>query len=116
MNKASLIAAATWFAAATAVSAQTSAPAPPSGNSGIDQARIDQGKATFAQRCSHCHGFNMVNAGTVAPDLRRFPDDRTRFFTTVKSGRNGRMPPWADILDDDQIGSLWAYVSSRRTP
>jgi len=116
MNKASLIAAAAWFAAAMTANAQTAAPAPPVQDSAIDQMQIDQGKVTFAQKCSHCHGPNMVNAGTVAPDLRRFPDDRTRFFTTVKSGRNGRMPPWADILDDDQIGSLWAYVSSRRTP
>jgi mono/diheme cytochrome c family protein len=116
MNKASLIAAATCFAAATTVNAQTTAPTPPSENSTIDQAQIDQGKVTFAQKCSHCHGPNMVNAGTIAPDLRRFPDDKARFLTTVKSGKNGRMPPWADVLDDDQIGSLWAYVSSRRNP
>jgi mono/diheme cytochrome c family protein len=35
---------------------------------------------------------------------------------TVKQGRNGRMPPWGDILNDDDISALWAYVSSRRTP
>jgi len=32
----------------------------------------------------------------------------------VKSGKNGRMPPWGDLLDDDQIGDLWAYISSQR--
>jgi mono/diheme cytochrome c family protein len=56
----------------------------------------------------------MVNPGTVTPDLRKFPDDRQRFVTTVKSGKNGRMPPWGDLLDDDQIGDLWAYISSQR--
>jgi len=116
MKKAFLIAAAACFAAAITVNAQTAAPAPPIQDSAIDQAQIDQGKVTFAQKCSHCHGPNMVSAGTIAPDLRRFPDDRARFFTTVKSGKNGRMPPWADVLDDDQIASLWAYVSSRRNP
>jgi mono/diheme cytochrome c family protein len=116
MNKACLIAAATCFAAAITANAQTAAPAPPIENSGIDQAPIDQGKMTFAQKCSHCHGPNMVTGGTIAPDLRSFPDDRARFFTTVKSGKNGRMPPWGDMLNDDQIGSLWAYVSSRRNP
>ncbi|HTO61143.1 MAG TPA: cytochrome c [Bradyrhizobium sp.] len=79
-----------------------------------DQAIIDRGKITFAQRCSHCHGPNMVNAGTVTPDLRRFPDDETRFITTVKQGKNNRMPPWGDLLSDDEIRDLWAYVSSRR--
>ncbi len=81
-----------------------------------DQVIIERGKITYAQKCSHCHGPNMVNAGTVTPDLRAFPDDKTRFFTTVKQGKNNRMPPWGDILSNDDIAELWAYVSSRRKP
>ena len=115
--KASLIAAAAYFAAAITANAQTPLPAATSEqHADADQAQIDQGKGTFAHNCSHCHGPNMVNAGTVAPDLRRFPDDKARFFTTVKLGKNGRMPPWGDLLSDDQIADLWAYVSSRRKP
>ena len=82
---------------------------------GAANSPIDRGKTTFAQKCSHCHGPNMVNSGTITPDLRRFPDDQPRFVTTVKQGKNGRMPPWGDILSDDEITALWAYVSSRRT-
>ncbi|MGC1662166.1 MAG: cytochrome c, partial [Bradyrhizobium sp.] len=26
------------------------------------------------------------------------------------------MPPWGDLLSDDDIANLWAYVSSRRSP
>ena len=52
----------------------------------------------------------------ITPDLRRFPDDKARFFNTVKSGKNSRMPPWGDILSDDEIAGLWAYISSRRKP
>lgn len=80
------------------------------------QAQIDYGKSTYASKCSHCHGPNMMNSGTITPDLRAFPDDRTRFVTTVKNGKNNKMPPWADILSDDEIGNLWAFVSSRRKP
>jgi mono/diheme cytochrome c family protein len=80
------------------------------------QAQIDHGKSTYAEKCSHCHGPNMMNSGTITPDLRTFPDDRTRFVTTVKNGKNNRMPPWGDILSDDDIGNLWAFVSSRRKP
>jgi cytochrome c55X len=86
------------------------------GDAGADPAQVDQGKATFASKCSHCHGPNMVNSGTITPDLRRFPDDKERFVTTVKSGKNGKMPPWGDVLNDQEIADLWAYVSSRRTP
>lgn len=99
----------------TAANAQTAAPSS-TPTAGGDQALIDQGKATYAEKCSHCHGPGMLNAGTITPDLRKFPDDKARFFTTVKSGKNGRMPPWGDLLNDDQIGALWAYVSSQRKP
>jgi mono/diheme cytochrome c family protein len=88
--------------------------APAQQSDGTAQAKVDQGKAIYAERCSHCHGPNMVNAGTITPDLRRFPDDRQRFVNTVKLGKNNRMPPWGDILSDDEIADLWAYLSSRR--
>jgi cytochrome c55X len=81
-----------------------------------DPAKVDLGKAIFAERCSHCHGPNMVNSGTITPDLRRFPDDHDRFVSTVKQGKNNRMPPWGDVLNDKDIADLWAYVSSRRNP
>ncbi|GGI18655.1 c-type cytochrome [Bradyrhizobium guangdongense] len=80
------------------------------------QAQIDHGKSTYAERCSHCHGPNMMNSGTITPDLRAFPDDKTRFVTTVKNGKNNRMPPWGDVLSDDDIANLWAFISSRRKP
>ncbi|WP_314957788.1 cytochrome c [Bradyrhizobium cosmicum] len=80
------------------------------------QAQIDHGKSTYASKCSPCHGPNLMNAGTITPDLRVIPDDKTRFVTTVKNGKNNKMPPWADILSDDEIGNLWAFISSRRKP
>jgi mono/diheme cytochrome c family protein len=80
------------------------------------QAQIDHGKSTYASKCSHCHGPNLMNSGTITPDLRAIPDDKTRFVSTVKNGKNNKMPPWGDILSDDEIGNLWAFVSSRRKP
>ncbi|MBV9563736.1 MAG: cytochrome c [Bradyrhizobium sp.] len=85
-------------------------------DAGEDEAKVAKGQTTYAERCSHCHGFNMINSGAVVPDLRRFPDDKDRFFNTVKQGKNNRMPPWSDILNDDDIGAVWAYVSSQRKP
>jgi cytochrome c55X len=78
------------------------------------QAQIDHGKSTYAEKCSHCHGPNLMNSGTITPDLRAFPDDRTRFVITVKNGKNNKMPPWGDVLSDDEITDLWAFISSRR--
>lgn len=115
-SKVSIMAAAYVAAVMMTVIAQMATQAAAQQQTAADQAQIDQGKITFAQKCSHCHGPNMVNPGTVTPDLRRFPDDRERFFITVKQGKNGRMPPWGDLLSDDQIADLWAYISSRRNP
>lgn len=109
---------AAYFAAVATIataSAQTATQVATTAEGG-DQAQIGQGKMTYAEKCSHCHGPGMMNAGTITPDLRRFPDDKARFLTTVKNGKNGKMPPWGDLLKDDQIGALWAYVSSQRKP
>jgi mono/diheme cytochrome c family protein len=105
------------FCAAVAVMALADVTVPVAAQQqGDDQAHADLGKVTYAQKCSHCHGPNMVNSGTITPDLRGFPDDRARFITTVRQGKNGKMPPWGDILNDEQLGDLWAFVSSRRNP
>jgi mono/diheme cytochrome c family protein len=108
MCAAAIFAAAAMTAAAQTTTSQEAANA--------DPALIDQGKTTYAEKCSHCHGPGMLNPGTITPDLRRFPDDKERFFAIVKEGRNNKMPPWADLLSDDQIGTLWVYISSRRKP
>jgi mono/diheme cytochrome c family protein len=77
---------------------------------------IAQGKSLYAHHCSHCHGFNMVNAGTIAFDLRQFPhDDRARFVRSVTEGKNGRMPQWGDLLKPEEIEEIWAYVKTGGT-
>jgi mono/diheme cytochrome c family protein len=108
MCAAAIFAAGAMTAAAQTTTSQEAANA--------DQALSDQGKTTYAEKCSHCHGPGLLNPGTITPDLRRFPDDKERFFAIVKEGRNNKMPPWADLLSDDQIGTLWVYISSRRKP
>jgi mono/diheme cytochrome c family protein len=86
----------------------------PAAAGAADQSAIDpveQGRTLYALHCSHCHGFNMVNPGTVAFDLRRFPqDDKARFVNSVTQGKNNRMPPWGDVLSPEQIDELWAYI------
>jgi len=113
-DKVSKRTAAAFAAVAVAAMAWMAMPATAQQQAAVsDQALIGPGKTTYAQKCSHCHGPNMVTGGTVAPDLRAFPDDNTRFTTTVKHGKNN-MPPWKDILSDQEITEVWAFVSSRR--
>ena len=78
-----------------------------------DAGKVATGKALYAHNCSHCHGFNMVSPGSVANDLRQFPhEDKARFVHSVTEGKNGRMPPWGDLLSREDIDDLWAYVKT----
>jgi len=100
------------IAARSAVGDDTPRPADATGS---DAEQVQSGKALYAQHCSHCHGFGMVNAGNVVPDLREFPmNNKQRFVDTVRHGKDNRMPPWVDVLSSEEIEALWAYIRSKR--
>jgi mono/diheme cytochrome c family protein len=72
---------------------------------------IEQGRDLYADTCAMCHGRDMVNAGGIAFDLRKFPkDDFARFRNSVLNGKNQAMPAWRDKIDDNDLAALWAYV------
>jgi mono/diheme cytochrome c family protein len=76
-----------------------------------DAEMVEKGRALYAHHCSHCHGFNMVNSGSIAYDLRQFPHgDKPSFVRSVTEGKNGRMPQWGDLLKPQEIDEIWAYV------
>lgn len=78
-----------------------------------DPKMVVEGKALYTHHCAHCHGFNMVNPGTISYDLRQFPhDQKSRFVNSVTNGKNNRMPRWADLLSPQDIDLLWAYVET----
>jgi cytochrome c55X len=84
------------------------------GTAPADAAQIERGRRVYSDRCSHCHGLNMVTAGNVTYDLREFPrNQQERFFESVTNGKSNRMPPWGDVLTQEEIGDIWAYVLSR---
>lgn len=73
------------------------------------QAAIEAGETVYNNFCQTCHGDRLVNTGQTF-DLRRLTaGDRARFENSVRNGKN-QMPPWKDVLSDEEIGQLWAYV------
>ncbi|HEU0221512.1 MAG TPA: c-type cytochrome [Paracoccaceae bacterium] len=78
-----------------------------------DEALVKRGVSVYRQFCAHCHGVNMVNAGTASFDLRKFPTDaKARFVTSVTKGK-GNMPAWGDIILPEEVEALWVYVATR---
>ena len=72
---------------------------------------VQLGASIYARNCSACHGARMLDP-QGAFDLRKFPhDERERFMTSVKRGKN-QMPPWGDLLKPEELEALWAYVIS----
>jgi mono/diheme cytochrome c family protein len=74
---------------------------------------VEQGRDLYGDICATCHGRDMVNAGTISFDLRKFPkDDFARFRNSVLNGKNQAMPAWRDKITDEDLTALWAYVRS----
>ena len=74
---------------------------------------VEQGRDLYGDFCATCHGREMVNTGTFAFDLRKFPkDDLHRFRNSVLDGKNQAMPAWRDKITDEDLAALWAYVRS----
>ena len=72
-----------------------------------------QGRQTYNSYCITCHGPNLVNFGTRAPDLRKFPLDQSqRFVDSVMNGKDA-MPAWKDTLSEEDVLAVWAYVKTR---
>jgi mono/diheme cytochrome c family protein len=87
-----------------------------SGTDAFPAELVRQGQRTYQQFCLYCHGPNMVNTGENSYDLRRFPhDQRERFYTAVTKGK-GRMPAWGDVLTEEELQALWAYVRTGGRP
>lgn len=74
-----------------------------------DKARIEAGENVYNTNCQVCHGDQLVSTGQTF-DLRRLKDaDRARFDNSVRNGKN-QMPPWKDVLSDQEIDQVWSYI------
>lgn len=78
---------------------------------------IEQGQKTFAATCVACHGAEGKGLQAMgAPDLTDnvwlYGSSFGQIQQTVRYGRNGNMPAQKDILGNDKVHLLAAYVYS----
>lgn len=89
---------------------------------------LGSGAALWLENCAPCHGISGRGDGEVAsasslppPDLTDTVAARRRslsvIFDTTKNGRlEGLMPPWGNVLSDQEIWDVSAYVWSLANP
>jgi mono/diheme cytochrome c family protein len=85
---------------------------PLSGN----QEAIDLGKRLYFTWCVQCHGHKANGEsrfGKYAGDLTHFWRGYKEFVVIVKNGRPDKMmPPWKDVLDEDNINKVGAFLET----
>lgn len=78
----------------------------------VSEEAVHQGNVMYHRTCGKCHGRNGISGG-IAPDLRRFQGNDQEFMTTVQTGRPGTMmPAWKEVLSEDELTQIRAYVKS----
>jgi len=78
---------------------------------------IEQGQKIYAANCVACHGAEGKGTQAMgAPDLTDnvwlYGSSFGQIQQTLRYGRNGRMPAQEDILGNDKVHLLAAYVYS----
>ena len=107
-------------AAAAPLSAQRRGGPPPGPANPFDKQpqAIEEGRQTYNQRCTVCHGYNGA-AGEIGPALglegRRYAlQSPSEIFGAIKNGIPATgMPPTPD-LSDDAIWKVTAYIQALR--
>lgn len=81
-----------------------------------DAEAIDLGKRLYFTWCVQCHGPKANGEsrfGKYAGNLTTFWRGYKEYVLTVKNGRVQKMmPPWKDVLDDDNIAKIGAYLET----
>jgi mono/diheme cytochrome c family protein len=84
-----------------------------------DREAIVLGKRLFSTWCAPCHGAKADGGGqhSYGANLTVFALGYKAFLVTVKNGRvQKQMPPWKDVLDDDAINKIGAYLETLAQP
>lgn len=81
-----------------------------------DPEAINSGKQQFVTWCAQCHGTNATG-GKYGANLTIFSKGYKEFLVTVKNGRvQKQMPPWKDVLDENAMNKIGAYLETLAQP
>lgn len=87
------------------------------GGQEVDKEGAERGKAQFAALCTACHGADgkglpILGAPNLTDDVWLYGGSFEKVAHSIRNGRNGVMPAHKDLLSDDKIHLITAYVYS----
>lgn len=82
-----------------------------------DEALAAQGQGSFMKGCFACHGMDgtgnkMMGAPNLANNMWLYGGSRGAIELSIKNGRSGVMPAWKDVLGEEKVHVITAYVYS----
>ncbi|MBE8167959.1 MAG: cytochrome-c oxidase, cbb3-type subunit III [Shewanella sp.] len=80
-----------------------------------------QGQASFMKGCFACHGMDgkgnkFVGAPNLTDNAWLYGSSRKSIEQSIKFGRSGAMPAWKDVLGEEKVHVITAYVYSLSNP
>ncbi|MGJ8688974.1 MAG: cytochrome-c oxidase, cbb3-type subunit III [Gammaproteobacteria bacterium] len=83
----------------------------------VDPALAEAGKARYDMFCVACHGPDgsgqpMLGAPALNNEMWLYGNSRLRIEESIRHGRTGQMPGFAQRLGEDKVHILSAYVKS----
>ncbi|WP_076411570.1 cytochrome-c oxidase, cbb3-type subunit III [Shewanella sp. UCD-KL12] len=82
-----------------------------------DEALAAQGQGSFMKGCFACHGMDatgnkMMGAPNLVNNIWLYGGSRGAIEQSIKYGRSGVMPAWKDVLGEEKVHVITAYVYS----
>ncbi|NMH63941.1 cytochrome-c oxidase, cbb3-type subunit III [Shewanella salipaludis] len=82
-----------------------------------DAAKAAQGQASFMKGCFACHGMDakgnkFMGAPNLADNIWLYGGSRGIIEETIIHGRGGVMPAWKNVLGEEKVHVIAAYVYS----
>lgn len=82
-----------------------------------DETLAAQGQGSFMKGCFACHGMDakgnkFMGAPNLTDDVWLYGGSRGMIEETIKYGRAGVMPAWKDVLGEEKVHVITAYVYS----
>ncbi|WP_434931870.1 cytochrome-c oxidase, cbb3-type subunit III [Shewanella sp. HL-SH5] len=82
-----------------------------------DETLAAQGQGSFMKGCFACHGMDgggnkFIGAPNLTDNIWLYGSSRGDIIHTIQYGRAGVMPAWKDILGEEKVHVITAYVYS----